>query len=225
MKNTIRVLIIEDEPLIINVYERTLLKIAAKDKSLSFDIQSAVNCDKAILKLDRLGKNEAFDIIFLDMRIPESKCGKILCGEDLGLKIKNKFKNTKVVVSTSYDDAYRIYSILKNLDPDGLLVKKDLTTPVLLEAIEKIVIEPPFYSHTVMKLFRKQSTNDFFVDNIDRKMLYELSNGTKMNELPQVLPLSIAALERRKRILKDVFNVHGKGDRALLVSARERGFI
>ena len=56
-------------------------------------------------------------------------------------------------------------------------------------------------------------------------MLYELSSGTKMNELPQVLPLSIAALERRKRILKDVFDVVGKGDRALLISARERGFI
>ncbi|GGD07688.1 response regulator [Hyunsoonleella pacifica] len=225
MKRTIKVLIIEDEPLIINVYERTLLNVASKNETLSFDIQSAVNCDQAMLKLNKVGKDDGFDLIFLDMRIPKSKRGHILCGEDLGIKIKNKFKKTKVVVSTSYDDAYRIYSILQNLDPDGLLVKRDLTTPLLYEAIEKVIVEPPFYSHTVMKLFRKQSTNDFVVDNIDRKMLYELANGTKMNELPQILPLSIAALERRKRILKDIFNVHSKGDRDLLLSARERGFI
>ena len=61
--------------------------------------------------------------------------------------------------------------------------------------------------------------------NIDRKILYELSQGTKMNELPNVLPLSIAALERRKRILKDVFNVSGKGDRDLLKLAQNKGFI
>ena len=76
-----------------------------------------------------------------------------------------------------------------------------------------------------MQILRKQVSNDFMVDNIDRKMLYELSIGTKMNELPQAIPLSIAALERRKRLLRDMFNVIGKGDRDLLIAAREKGFI
>lgn len=225
MSNTINVLLIEDEPLIIAVYERVFIDLASKNDHLNFNLQSATNCDKALLKLKNAEDNGGLDLVVLDMRIPKSKNSTILCGEDLGVKIKKRFKRIKILVSTSCDDAYRIFSILRNLNPDGLLIKSDLTATILADAIKKVVSESPFYSQTVMKLLRKQSANDFFVDNIDRKMLYELANGTKMNELPQVLPLSIAALERRKRILKDVFNVGGKGDRDLLVSARERGFI
>lgn len=225
MSKTIKVLIIEDEPLIIDIYEQALRDVASKNDLLTFNIQSATNCDHALIKIDKAQKNGGIDLVFLDVRVPKSLDNSILCGEDLGMKIKDIFKKAKILVSTSYDDAFRIFSIMRNIDPDGFLVKRDLTVPGLINAIKKVVFEPPYYSRTVMKLMRKQSANNFVVDMIDRKMLYELSNGTKMNELPQVLPLSIAALERRKRILKDVFNVGGKGDRDLLVSARERGFI
>jgi len=40
-----------------------------------------------------------------------------------------------------------------------------------------------------------------------------------------LLPLSIAAIEKRKRNLKRVFNVKKLDDRHLIVSAREKGFI
>lgn len=225
MNKTIKVLIIEDEPLTINAYERALKETAFANKDLKFAITSANNSDKAMLRLKHAETNGGIDIVFLDMRIPQSKDGSVLSGEDLGIKIRNVFKNAKIIVSTSYSDAFRIFSILKSINPDGFLVKGDLSVPLLIEGIKKVITEPPYYSQTVMKTLRKQFANDFVIDNIDRKMLYELANGTKMNELPQVLPLSIAALERRKRILKDVFNIIGKGDRDLLISARERGFI
>ena len=225
MNKTIKVLIIEDEPLTINAYEHALKETASANEHLKFSITSAKNCDKAMLKLKNAETNGGIDIVFLDMRIPQSKDGSMLSGEDLGIKIKHIFKNAKIVVSTSYDDPFRILSILRSLNPDGFLVKKDLTVSLLIDAIKKVVSQPPYYSQTVMEILRKQAANNFVIDNIDRKMLYELSNGTKMNELPKVLPLSIAALERRKRILKDVFNIVGKGDRDLLISARERGFI
>ncbi|WP_308993680.1 response regulator [Mariniflexile litorale] len=225
MNKIIKVLLIEDEPLTIEAYQRALNETASFNESLEFDIDSASNCDNALLKLKGDKTNCGIDIVFLDMRIPSSKDGVILSGEDLGIKIKNTFKNIKIIVSTSYDDAFRISSILKSINPDGFLIKSDLSAALLLEAIKVVVSEPPYYSQTVLQILRKQATNDFVVDNIDRKMLYELSNGTKMNELPQVLPLSIAALERRKRLLRDIFNVTGKGDRDLLTAARERGFI
>ena len=46
-----------------------------------------------------------------------------------------------------------------------------------------------------------------------------------MNELPQIIPLSLAALERRKRVLKEVFDVEKKSDRELLKVAEEKGFL
>ncbi len=224
MKQRIKVLIVEDHPIFIDVYIRVLKQISENNKSYTFDIDSTNNCDSAMLKIKAESQSGGYDLIFLDIRLPETKSSVIKCGEDLGAKIRNDY-DAKIIVSTSYNDAYRVSSIFKSVNPDGFLVKNDLTNQILAEAITTVVLDPPFYSKTITKILRKQSANDFVVDHIDRKILYELSNGTKMNELPTILPLSIAALERRKRILKDIFNVVGKGDRGLLKLAQEKGFI
>ncbi len=222
---SIRVLIVEDHPIIIESYRRALEHFCLKNQNYKFQIDEANSIDAALLKVKSMPSNDRIDLLFLDMRLPASKDGKFLSGEDLGIEIKSLFKNIKIIVSTTYNDNYILSSILKNLNPDGLLVKNDVTFSILIEAINNVILDPPYYSKTVMKVFRKLSSNDFVIDSIDRKILYELSNGTKMNELPNVLPLSIAALERRKRILKDIFNVVGKGDRDLLLLAQEKGFI
>ena len=224
MDKVIKVLIVEDHPIIIDVYQRALKETTNRYRNLKFSIDTAENCDMAMERIKKSG-TEGIDLVFLDMRLPRSKDDTVLRGEDLGAKIKDTFKNVKIIVSTSYNNAFKISSILKYLNPDGFLVKNDITTKLLIDAIKTVIVEPPFYSKTVIQILRKQSTNNFVIDNIDRKMLYELSNGTKMNELPKVLPLSIAALERRKRMLKDVFNVTGKGDRELLLLAEEKGFV
>ncbi len=225
MNEQYKILLIDDHPIITDAYERALEQISLTDKTYNFNINIANDCDTAILKIDEATISGAFDLVFLDIRIPSSKDKKILGGEDLGMFIKKKCHTTKIIVSTTFNDAYMISCILKNVNPEAFLIKNDLTIEILIEAFKTVVHDPPYYSKTVMKILRKQSANDFVIDNIDRKILYELSNGTKMNELPSILPLSIAALERRKRILKDVFNVEGKGDRDLLKLAQEKGFI
>lgn len=225
MSEEYKVLLIDDHPLITDGYKRALEQVTLVNNLYRFNIETANNCDSAILKISEASKTDAFDIVFLDIRIPPSTDKKILGGEDLGIFIKEKFNTTKIVVSTTYNDAYMISCILKNVNPEGFLIKNDLTVDILIEAFKAVTEDIPYYSKTVMNILRKQSANDFVIDNIDRKILYELSNGTKMNELPNILPLSIAALERRKRILKDIFNVDGKGDRELLQLAQEKGFI
>lgn len=83
----------------------------------------------------------------------------------------------------------------------------------------------PYYSKTVIKLLRDQVVNDFILDHYDRKILHELSIGTRMKDLPSVLPLSNAGIEKRKRNLKRMFNVKKLDDRQLLITAKEKGFI
>lgn len=223
MIKIINVLIIEDEPLIIDAYTRVLKKTELNENSVRFIVHSANNCDSAILMLKK--SQAIFDLIFLDIRIPKCQKSEITCGEDLGIEIRKMSKHSKIIVSTSYSDAFRIFSVLNSVNPDAYLVKSDINEDILIEVIRAVTLGNPYYSTTVTKIFRKQSSNKFVIDNIDKKMLYELSNGTKMNELPNIIPLSMAALERRKRILKDMFNVEDKGDRGLLMSARKRGFI
>ena len=46
-----------------------------------------------------------------------------------------------------------------------------------------------------------------------------------MKDLPNLLPLSIAGIEKRKRNLKRMFNVKKLDDRQLMISAKEKGFL
>jgi hypothetical protein len=46
-----------------------------------------------------------------------------------------------------------------------------------------------------------------------------------MKELPNILPLSIAGIEKRKRQLKKIFDVSSLEDKQLIIVAKEKGFI
>jgi DNA-binding NarL/FixJ family response regulator len=219
------VLIIDDHPLISAAYKSAFNHIVKLDKSISFKIDMADNCDTAYDKIKYFSDNNRLDIVFLDISLPPSKDGKIVSGEDLGLKINELLPDTKIIVSTTFNDNYRIHSIFKNLDPDGFLLKNDITPKELVAAINTVLTDPPYYSKSVIKLLRKEVTNDFVLDAIDRKLLYELSTGTMMKDLPGILRLSLAALEKRKRHLKQIFEAGGANDKKLLLTAKEKGFI
>lgn len=227
MKNSVAytVLIVDDHPLIIEAYKLALKNLEVND-NIVVTIKTASNLDDAVEMVNYfIRENKTLDIVFLDIRLPSSSDGKILSGEDLGLKIRKLLSDTKIIVSTTLNDNYRIHSIFKSIDPEGMLIKNDVTSKDLVKAIKNVMTDPPYYSKTVLKLLRKQINNDFLLDNIDRQLLYELSIGTKMKDLPDILPLSMAGIEKRKRNLKQIFNVEGIDDKELLIKAKEKGFI
>ncbi len=93
------------------------------------------------------------------------------------------------------------------MNPEGFLIKNDLDTKELVNAIYTIMQGGVHYSNTVSNLLRKKMFTEISIDKIDRQILYELSLGTKMKDLPNIVPLSIAGIEKRKRILKEIFDV------------------
>lgn len=219
-------LIIDDHPLIADAYKSAFNYIQSEDTSISFDIKLAADCDTAISLITEYSKSSSkIDIIFLDMRLPPSKDGTILSGEDLGLKINKMLPEAKIIVSTTFNDNFRVHSIFKNINPDGFLVKNDITPVELVQAIREVLNDPPYYSKTVMKLLRTQVSNDYLLDDIDRRILYELSIGTKTKDLPALVPLSLTGIEKRKRLLKQIFDIDSTDDRELILAAKEKGFI
>ena len=219
-------LIIDDHPLIIEAYKTAFTYYSKENETTFFSIKTSQDCDSAIELITQFSEqNKSMDIVFLDIRLPPSKDGKFLSGEDLGIKIRAVFPKAKIIIATTFNNNYRIHNIFRNLNPDGFLIKNDITTKELLNAIDVILNDPPYYSKTVIKLLRKQVSNDLLLDKIDRKILYELSIGTRMKDLPNVLPLSIAGIEKRKRHLKQVFATEGLDDKELLLAARKQGFI
>ena len=219
-------LIIDDHPLIAEAYKSAFKYIENQDEAISFTIQMANDCDTAIDIIKECADNDDhIHIAFLDMRLPQSTDGTILSGEDLGIKINELLPETRIIVSTTFNDNFRVHSILKNINPDGFLVKNDITPIELVQAIKEVLNDPPYYSKTIMKLLRNQVSNDYLLDDIDRKIIYELSIGTKTKDLPALVPLSIAGIEKRKRLLKQVFDINSSDDRELILTAKEKGFI
>jgi len=203
MKPQYSVLIIDDHPLISAAYKSALDYLSSVDKKLNFVTDVANTCSKAYKKILKASEEEVIDLIFLDIKLPPSKDGKILSGEDLGLIINELLPDSKIIISTTFNDNYRVHSIFKNINPDGFLIKNDINPKELVTAIKTVLKDPPYYTKTVIKLLRKQVSNKLVLDKIDRKLLYELSIGTKTKDLPGILPLSIAGVERRKRHLKE----------------------
>jgi DNA-binding NarL/FixJ family response regulator len=225
MKEKNKVLIIDDHPLICDAYRSALQQVMREHKNINLKIESAENCDSAREKITNTWTEEGWDLVFLDIRLPASKDRRVLSGEDLGELIRENHPLAKIIVATTFNDNYRIQNIFNSLNPEGFLIKNDLDPKELVNAIVKIMQGGVHYSQTVSNLMRKKMHTSINIDKIDRQILYELSLGTKMKDLPNIVPLSIAGIEKRKRILKEIFDVEDQGDKALILKARELGFI
>ncbi len=216
------VLIIDDHPLIAEVYENALMNLATENSLYEFEITTVNNCDEAI---EFIRAATAIDLVFLDINLPKSSDEQFTSGEDLGVEIRKVLAQTKIIVSTTYNDNYRIHNILKSIDPDGFLIKNDINRKGLITAIEAVLEGTPSFSKTVLNILRTHINHDFFVDKIDRDILYELSVGTKMIDLPTAIPLSKGGIESRKRKLKENFSIENGSDKLLVKLAKEKGFI
>jgi len=132
---------------------------------------------------------------------------------------------TKIMVITNLVNNLRLVNILKAIEPDGFLIKNDITFDDLITAIKQILNKETYYSQKVINLLRKKIHCDLTLDQYDIRLLYELSNGARMKDLIQILPFSKAGIEKRKRLLKINFDVGNDGDRELILKAKENGFI
>ncbi|MDX1718562.1 MAG: response regulator [Salegentibacter mishustinae] len=224
MKNIIKVLMVDDHPLIVEGYKNILLELDRPDAKIIFE--SADNLRQAYEKIGQsVSSGNIFDVIFLDVNLPEYPAKKIFSGEDLALYIRKVSKGSKIIFLTMLSENFRLYNLVKNVNPEGLLVKSDVGSKDLKIAFQEVLQNKISYSNTVLRLMQKQVTNDFALDQFDRQILYQLSLGIQTKKLPEVIPLSLAAIEKRKRHLKDLFGLDKEGDLILLQKAKQMGFL
>lgn len=227
MKNEkINILIVNDYPLVCEAYKKALKNTIWKEKKAMLEVTVVSNNEGAMEIIKEFKKKkEEIDLVFLDLKPITSSRGKLLTGEDIGGMIREHFNKTKIIVSTENDSKYQIHGVFKKINPDGFLMENDLSFSELEHAINEVIKDPPYYSKNILKLLRKKVSTEFILDEVDRKILYELSIGAKVKDMLESIPLSVAAIEKRKRHLKRVFNVEEKGHRELILKAKENGFI
>jgi len=223
IKENYSVLIIDDHPMIAEGYTNVLEDFSLNNTNYKLKIDSAYGIDSAINKIKDLNIKDAFDLILLDISMPASIEHSMSSGEDLGVYIKERFPNTKIIVLTLLNDNLRLLNIFNSLNPEGFIIKSDLTSKTLLVAVNTVINKKKYYSETIKVFLHKKASQKVVLDRIDISILQELANGSKMKELLKLIPLTKSGIERRKRLLKEVFNA--KSDRDLVLFARKKGFI
>lgn len=215
---------IDDHPMIIEGYQNTLQFTKKSNQELYIDI--ANNCDEAVKFMEKSMANALpYDVLFIDISLPPSKDGLMQSGEDLAEYARIIMPKSKIIILTMFNEAFRIHNIIKTIDPEGFLIKSDLTSSELASAFQAVLRNPPFYSGTVNSIIRKSITTDIVIDDKNRKILHLLSQGVRTKNLAAHLNISLSAVEKRKKQLKDLFLVEDGQDETLIEEARKKGFV
>jgi DNA-binding NarL/FixJ family response regulator len=224
MAETIRILMIDDHPMIIEGYQNTLLFTKKENQNLEIDI--ANNCDEAVYYMEKsVEKERPYHVLFVDISLPPSKDGIMASGEDLAEYARKILPEAKIIILTMFNESFRIHNIIKTIDPEGFLIKSDLTSSELASAFQAVLNNPPFYSGTVNSHIRKSIVSDIIIDDKNRKILHLLSQGVKTKNLASHVDISLSAVEKRKKQLKEIFMIQDGQDETLIKVARKKGFV
>ncbi|MFV0573497.1 MAG: response regulator [Xanthomarina gelatinilytica] len=221
MKKAIRVLLIDDHPFSLEGYKLVLNELHSKQKINQYYTDEAYCCETALNYI----KNKSYDLVILDISLPPSEDGLFQSGLDLGRLLTKKNPITKIIVITSHNDPLLLNNILYTLSPKGFLYRGDINARILSDSIVSILNNNTYFSTLILNLIHKNLSSNIILDAKDKQILYELSKGVKTIDLKNVIPLSQAGIEKRKRLLKETFKTKQLDDTALIKAAIETGFL
>lgn len=221
MTKSMNILIVDDHPFIIQAYKNALDKYS--QEGYEFDVTQANNCKTGYENI--VDGEKSFDVAFFDISMPEYAEKGIYSGEDLASLIKSEMPDCKVILLTMHTELLKINNIIKNINPNGLIIKNDLTFDELIFAFDKIINEQSYFSQTVIKLVGQAQYNDIELDAFDKQILFHLSKGVKTKDLPLYIPLSLSAIEKRKLNIIEILEVKSESDSDLISIAKTKGVI
>jgi DNA-binding NarL/FixJ family response regulator len=221
MTKSMKILIVDDHPFIIQAYKNALEKYS--QQGYEFEVIQANNCKSGYENI--VESKIPFNVAFFDISMPEYAEKGIYSGEDLAVLMKSEMPSCKVILLTMHDELLKINNIIKNINPNGLIIKNDLTFDELIFAFDKIINNESYYSQTVIKLVGQAQYNNIELDAFDKQILFHLSKGVKTKDLPQYIPLSLSAIEKRKLNIREILEVKGGSDIDLINEAKTKGVI
>jgi len=221
MAKKINILMVDDHPFIIEGYKNAINSY--KPSEYEFSITQANDCKSGYdVITDPIGN---FDIAFFDISMPTYEEKNIFSGEDLAKLIKDVMPNCKVIMLTMHTELIKMNGIIKNINPNGLVIKNDLTFDELLNAFGKILNNENYYSQSVVKYISQSPYDNLEIDPFDKQILYQLSKGTTTKDIPNFVPLALNAVESRMLNLKEILEIKGGSDMELVSEAKKKGLL
>lgn len=214
------ILIVDDHPFIIEGYKNAITRYHPKE--YEFHILQAHDC-KSGYDLIENQQTPIFDVAFLDISMPAYEEKNIFSGEDLAKLLMEKMPNCKIILLTMYTELLKIKTIIRTIRPNGLIIKNDLTFDELLFAFDKVMKNDKYYSQSVQKILNQSAHNKIEIDEFDKQILFHLSKGTVIEDMPQYIPISLNAIEKRKSSLKELLKIKSGSDEELIRKAKSKG--
>jgi DNA-binding NarL/FixJ family response regulator len=216
------ILIVDDHPFIIEGYKNAITRY--NPTKFEYFITQAKDCESAYHIITN-PETIPFDVAFLDISMPIYEEKGIHSGEDLARLINKSIPSCKIILLTMYTELLKIKNIIETINPAGLVIKNDLTFDELIFGFDKVLKGEIYYSHSVIKMSNQTENNIDGIDQFDKLILFQLSKGTKTSEIPQYIPISLNAIERRKIQLKELFKIDNGSDIELVREAKNKGVI
>ncbi|MPT35593.1 MAG: response regulator transcription factor [Flavobacterium sp.] len=224
MAKEINILLVDDHPMTLDGYINLLSEFNTDELMLTFT--TAHNCTTAyttIMNFSRLKKD--IDFAYLDISLPPYKEMNIESGVDLALLIREKFPKCKIALLTMHNEPVLIDKIMNKVNPEAFISKCDINFEMFPNVFEKIYGGETFASHTISNALKELMMKNIKWDSIDSQILLLISQGVKTADLPNYIPLSMSALEKRKANIKSQLLRSKGGDKELIEEAKKIGLI
>jgi hypothetical protein len=94
-----------------------------------------------------------------------------------------------------------------------------------LFGFNKVINNETYYSQSIQKMLDVSELEAIEIDLFDKQILFHLSKGTKTKDIPQYVPISLSAIEKRKMNLKKILGIDDETDLELVKVAKDRGLL
>ncbi|TPG40862.1 response regulator transcription factor [Flavobacterium pectinovorum] len=221
---TFNILIVDDHPMTVDSYVN-LLSEEGFNTVEPFFIQS-YNCETAYKKIVLLEKqNVKIDFAIIDVNLPPYPDQNISNGIDLAALIRKTHPACKILLLTMHTEAFIVNRVINEIQPEGFISKSEVNFESFPNICKKILLSEIIYSDEIIKSQKKISQRNLDWGEYDIQILILLSQGVKMIDIPNHLPLSLSSIEKRKAYIKSHLLPEKGGDIELINKARQLGFL
>jgi DNA-binding NarL/FixJ family response regulator len=206
MIQNINILIVDDHPMTVNGYINVLSDEKFDGYELNFT--KALNCKEAYELIT--DNANTFNIAYLDLSLPPYPEKKITSGIDIGMLLRKEMPDCTIVFLTMHSEAPLIERLIKDINPQGIMCKSDIDIDEFLNAFKIIFSGDSYLSNKIVKSLKDRVFDNYKLDNYDKQILMRLSEGIQTKNIPNYVPLSLNAIEKRKAHMKNML-LQGKG--------------
>ncbi|OYQ37107.1 hypothetical protein CHU92_08885 [Flavobacterium cyanobacteriorum] len=224
MPENLNILIVDDHPMTVNGYINVLSEEKFEGYELNFT--KALDCEQAYSLITANAGASPFDIAYLDISLPPFAEKNIFSGLDLGILLRKAIPDCIIIILTMHSEASLIDRIIKEINPQGILCKSDIDIDEFINAFKIIFSGDTYLSHKIVKSLKEKVFDNYKLDNYDKQILMRLSEGIKTVNIPNYVPLTLSAIEKRKAQMKNLL-LQGRGgdDDELIEAIRKIGIL